>query len=218
MSTPRHGRTRKPPAARRAEILTAAVRIALGEGLDRITLRAVADSLDVRPGLVHHYFPAVEDLIVEAFRTAAATERSALFEATGTPLERMSRLLTSLTGPQAQAGHRLWSSARHISRSSAAMAMAVEELEELGRAQMTELIREGMGSGDFGDVDATATCVRIYMAIDGFGAYANSPLPFGHEAYEFFVADVAEWALDLARGTLRARASRGATGTTVERS
>ena len=63
---------RKPPAERREEIVAAASRLAVEEGLERLTLRRVAEALGVVPGLVNHYFPVAEDLAAAAFGFAAA--------------------------------------------------------------------------------------------------------------------------------------------------
>lgn len=71
-------RIRKSPEARRAEIVDTAAAVALSEGLECLTLRRIADELDVRPGLISHYFPSVEDLVAEAFGTAAGAELEVL--------------------------------------------------------------------------------------------------------------------------------------------
>ncbi|MFJ7206542.1 TetR/AcrR family transcriptional regulator [Streptomyces sp. NPDC098789] len=82
-------RIRKSPEARRAEIVDAATAVALTEGLECVTLRRIADELAVRPGLISHYFPSVEDLVAEAFGNAAGAELDALlpFES-AEPVER----------------------------------------------------------------------------------------------------------------------------------
>ncbi|MFJ6939796.1 TetR/AcrR family transcriptional regulator [Streptomyces sp. NPDC101132] len=72
-SVPRK-RVRKSPEARRAEIVEAATAVALAEGLECVTLRRIADELTVRPGLISHYFPSAEELVAEAFGTAATAE------------------------------------------------------------------------------------------------------------------------------------------------
>lgn len=203
MSSSDRVRVRKPASERRAEILASAASIALNEGLERITVRSVASRLDVRPGLVSHYFPAVDSLVIEAFTIAAKDGQFDTQTIPGSPAARLAAIIEGLGEAKAQAQYRLWSSARNFSRTSAAMAMALEELEESGRSRMIDLIEQGIRTGEFKGVDATAACVRIYMAIEGYGVYANNPLPFGHDAYEFFVSDVAEWALGLAPGTLR---------------
>ncbi|MFB8144153.1 TetR family transcriptional regulator, partial [Streptomyces parvus] len=67
-------RVRKSPAARRAEIVDAAAAVALAEGLECVTLRRIGDDLGVRPGLISHYFPSAEELVAEAFGSAASGE------------------------------------------------------------------------------------------------------------------------------------------------
>ncbi|MFB6820824.1 TetR/AcrR family transcriptional regulator [Streptomyces virginiae] len=74
-------RIRKSPEARRAEIVETAAAVALAEGLECLTLRRIADELAVRPGLISHYFPSVEDLVAEAFGTAAGAELEVLLPA-----------------------------------------------------------------------------------------------------------------------------------------
>lgn len=68
------GRVRRSPADRRAEILDAATRLALGHGLDHVTLRSIAQELGVAGSLVSHYFPAVDELLAEVFGGAARAE------------------------------------------------------------------------------------------------------------------------------------------------
>lgn len=97
----RRKRIRKSPSDRRAEIVDAAATIALAEGLECITLRRVAEQLGVRPGLISHYFPAVEDLVAGAFGTAAGAELNALLptdRAAGTPRDHLARFFTLVTG------------------------------------------------------------------------------------------------------------------------
>lgn len=194
---------RKAPAERRAEIISAASRIALEEGLERITLRAVAERLGVRPGLITHYFPAAEELVIAAFQLAASREREQLHAAAGGPLARLAAFVR-LVERDGEELSRLWLNAKHLARFTPALAEAVQEQERLDRERLTALIAEGCAAGAFAAEDPEAACVRIFLAVDGFGAYANNPSLIAHEAYAHFVADVAEWALGLRPGTLRA--------------
>lgn len=196
-------RVRKKPEERRAEIIAAAAAIAIDDGLERITLRAVADRLGVRPGLITHYFPAAEDLVVAAFVHAAAGEREHLLQQPGSPRERMTRLVAYADGPDGIALGRLWLNARHLSRFSEGLADALDEQEQLDRDDLVALVEEGVESGDFGDVDPTDAAVRIWIAVDGKGAYANSRDMIRSDAVDRFVADCAEWALGLPAGALR---------------
>ncbi|WP_406396902.1 TetR/AcrR family transcriptional regulator [Streptomyces uncialis] len=74
-------RTRKAPAERRHEIIRAAARVGLAEGLECVTLRRIADELGVQPGLVGHYFPAADTLVADAFTSATMAELDGLLPA-----------------------------------------------------------------------------------------------------------------------------------------
>ncbi|MFT4231914.1 MAG: TetR/AcrR family transcriptional regulator [Leucobacter sp.] len=200
-------RVRKQPEERRAEILAEASRIALEEGLERITLRAVAERLGVRPGLISHYFPAAEDLVIAAFLGAVSGERERLQADQGAPLERLASFVHRAQVDSVDLS-RLWLNARHLARFTPALAAAIEEQEGLDRERMIALIEEGCAAGAFAPADPFAACVRIFMAIDGFGCYANSPEPFEVDAYTNFVADVSEWALGIEQGALRKEIER----------
>jgi AcrR family transcriptional regulator len=198
-------RSRKRPEERRAEILQAAAAIALDEGLERITLRAVADRLGVRPGLITHYFPAAENLVLEAFERAAVQEREQFFPTTGAPIERLAHFINHIESGASLALARLWLNARHLSRFSPALDAMLIEQDALDHARLTALIEDGIESGDFADVDAVAAGIRIFIAVDGGGSYVNTTAEIVHPAHRNFARDVAEWALGLESGTLPVR-------------
>ncbi|MCE1178660.1 MAG: TetR family transcriptional regulator [Micrococcales bacterium] len=53
--------------ARRRQLIEAAIEIAVGQGIDRVTVAAVARTAGVSVGLVQHYFPAKEELMRRAY-------------------------------------------------------------------------------------------------------------------------------------------------------
>lgn len=197
-------RVRKHPDERRAEILAAAADIALAEGLERITVRAVAERIGVRPGLITHYYPSAEELVIAAFVRAAEAERDEAYPVDGTPLRRMATLVRDMEAPSSDPVSKLWLNARHLSRFSPALAEAVQEQEKLNVSSLLAIIEDGVADGTFRCDDPLAACVRILVAIDGHGASVNDVGGFTHEAYERFVTDTAEWALGLAPGALGA--------------
>lgn len=201
-------RSRKRPEERREEILAAAAEIALAEGLERITLRAVADRLGVRPGLITHYFPAAEDLVIEAFTRAAELERERFFPADGAPLDRVAHFIGYIESGTSRPLAQMWLNARHLSRFSAALGAALDEQDALDRERLMAMIEAGIASGAFPDVDAEAACIRILIAVDGGGSYVNSPAGSTHPAHQRIVADVADWALGLERGSIRVAIDR----------
>ena len=206
-------RVRKQPEERREEILSAAASIALDEGLERITLRAVATRLGVRPGLISHYFPAAEDLVDEAFTRAAEVERERFFPTAGAPVERLAHFVGHIRSGASLPLARLWLNARHLSRFTPSLDATLSEQDALDRARLRAIIEGGIVSGDFADVDAEAASIRILIAVDGEGSYVNSSDDLTHPAHVDFVADIAEWTLGLAPGTLAATAAQAAATT-----
>lgn len=198
------GALRKRPEERRAEIVAQAAEIAMGESLEHITLRAVAERLGVRPGLISHYFPVAEELVVEALALVLKREREEHFPETGRPLERLARLAASSQSETSLQFARLWLNARHLARFRPLIAAELEKQEAIGRGQLIELIDEGVRLGEIPAVDSTAAAVRILIANDGFGAYANNPEPFYEAAFTRFVGDAIEWSLGLEPGALDA--------------
>ena len=203
VSSPTRPRVRKDPETRRAEILQAASTIATEEGLERITLRAVAERLGVRPGLVTHYFPVAEDLVVEAFVNAASEHRERLFPAVGTPLDQIAHFVTASDRAETAPPARLWLNARHLSRFVPGLAVALSEQQRLDETRLTEIIETAIAEGAVSPRDARDAAVRILVALDGHGAYANDITVHTDEGFLHFVSDYAEWTLGLERGRLR---------------
>lgn len=195
--TERAARVRKAPGERREEILEEASRIALTEGLERITLREVAAGLGVRPGLIGHYFPVVGELVGAAFARAVSRERDRLFAEEGSPRARLTEFVARVESAEARALGRLWLNARHLARFQPALAEAIAQQEGLDEERLTALIEAGNAAGEFAAPDPGAACIRIWMAVDGLGAYANSPAVLEEPAYGGFVADVCRWTLGL---------------------
>jgi AcrR family transcriptional regulator len=96
-------RRRKNPEERRREIVTAAARLASKTGLGSISLRSVAQEAGVAPGLVNHYFPAVEQLVAEAFAQVGADDLNGQFAAirkTSDPVQQMRSYLKAALADQ----------------------------------------------------------------------------------------------------------------------
>ncbi|MFE7618943.1 TetR/AcrR family transcriptional regulator [Streptomyces sp. NPDC057496] len=198
-------RIRKSPSDRRAEIVDAAATIALTEGLESITLRRIGDRLGVRPGLISHYFPAVEDLVAEAFGAAASAELDTLLPAdpaAGPPTERLARFFALATGPAYDDISRLWINARHLSRYRPVLRGRVNHQEALWRGRLEDLVRDGVLLGEFRTDDARVATIQILVVIDGLGAHANTATADRPEAVTRMAVSTAERELGLADGTL----------------
>ncbi|WP_330247686.1 MULTISPECIES: TetR family transcriptional regulator C-terminal domain-containing protein [unclassified Streptomyces] len=198
-------RIRKSPAARRAEIVDAAATIALTEGLECITLRRIGEQLDVRPGLISHYFPSAEDLVAEAFGSAASTELDTLLpaeRADGTPTQRLARFFAHATGEAYDDISRLWINARHLSRYRPVLRGRVGEQEAAWRGRLESLVREGVEREEFHTDDPYVTTIQILVVIDGLGAHANTDTGDRPEAVTRMAITTAERELGLPGGAL----------------
>ncbi|MEU6118613.1 TetR family transcriptional regulator C-terminal domain-containing protein [Streptomyces sp. NPDC047117] len=204
-SSARPQRIRKSPEARRAEIVGTAAAIALAEGLECITLRRIADELGVRPGLIGHYFPAVEDLVAEAFGTAATAELDTLLPAEptdGTPLDHLTRFFARTIGDAYDDLSRLWLNARHLSRYRPVLRERVGRQEGMWRDRLAGVIREGTAAGIFRTDDPLIAAAHILVVIDGLGAHANTGDNGRPAAVLNLAVTTAEQALGLTPGAL----------------
>ncbi|WP_425827275.1 TetR/AcrR family transcriptional regulator [Streptomyces fractus] len=198
-------RIRKSPAARRAEIVAQAASIALSEGLECITLRRIGEDLDVRPGLVSHYFPSAEELVAEAFGSAAAAELDAVLPEGGadtSAVERLAGFLARASGPAWDGISRLWLNARHLSRYRDSLRVRVEAQEADWRRRLTGLLAEGVERGEFPSGEPEVVALQILVVLDGLGANAGAdveslPVEVARMAFR-----VAESQLGLREGAL----------------
>ncbi|MFF8595358.1 TetR/AcrR family transcriptional regulator [Streptomyces sp. NPDC015220] len=199
-------RIRKDPATRRAEIVDAAAAIALAEGLECITLRRVGEELDVRPGLINHYFPSADDLVAEAFGSAASGELDALIPCErpeGAPARHLARFLARTVGEAYDTISRLWINARHLSRYRPVLRDRVAEQEAAWRGRLEGLVREGVAAGEFHADDPLVAAIQILVVLDGLGAHANSAgTPERPPAVMRMAVTTAERELGLPPGTL----------------
>ncbi len=203
-------RVRKKPETRRAEIVSAAAEIALEEGLERITMRRVADELGVRPGLIGHYFPVAEDLVAEAFGVAAAAELDELLpDRPEEPApERLARFFSLTAGSAYDRMSRLWLNARHLSRYRDGLRERVGEQEAQWRERLSGVIRAGAEAGAFRTTDPETAAARILVVLDGLGAHANTARRDHRPAVADMAVATAEHELDLPRGALGRPAGR----------
>ncbi|MFE2935714.1 TetR/AcrR family transcriptional regulator [Streptomyces sp. NPDC059278] len=188
-------------------MVDAAASVALAEGLEGITLRRIGERLDVRPGLVSHYFPVVDELVAEAFGQIVGAELDTLVPPgrTGdTPVERLARFFALATGEGHDALSRLWVNARHLSRYRPVLRDRVGCQEAQWRGRLEQLIRDGVGSGHFRTADPCASAVQILVVMDGLAAHANTETGIGPRSVNRLAAATAERELGLTDGTLSA--------------
>ena len=137
----------KPPEERHAEIVKTAARVALEEGLEKVTARRVAQALDVVPGLITHCFRSADDLVSIAFTHVAAKERNVVFshaEAAATAVEQIRRLLDDWFDMDTDPVSLLWLGASQASRRRATLLRTVTEQMRADLERLEVLIRGGI--------------------------------------------------------------------------
>ena len=197
---------RKPPAERREEIVAAASRLAVAEGLESLTLRRVAEALGVVPGLVNHYFPVADDLVAAAFGFAAAAEREAILrgiDPAAPPLAQMRYIVAHLLDDSADATSLLWLDAWQATRRRPLLRAEVAAQMRGWQEGMISVIRRGVAAGVFGVTDPRRTSVRIMALIDGFSIQAAMRSQIVYDAVRDLVFETIARELGLPANTLR---------------
>jgi AcrR family transcriptional regulator len=198
-------RVRRSPSDRRAEILDAAIRLALGHGLDQVTLRRIAEELGVAGSLVTHYFPAVDDHLAVACAEAARTELEQVFaevERLESPRDQLAGLLRRLVDSERDAISALWMDAWHAGRRRPALADEVSRQTSLWTERLTGLVQRGRAAGQFDTADPRATAARIMAVVDGLTVQASMRDTIDYESVEQLVFQVAEREVGLPPGSL----------------
>jgi AcrR family transcriptional regulator len=116
--------------ARRERILDAAMELAEEGGYDAVQMREVAERAGVALGTVYRYFPSKVHLLVAAMsRTFLSLQDSVRLPRTGTPEERIYRVVATIT--RYLASHRRLSGAM-VRALMSADAEAAREVEQAG--------------------------------------------------------------------------------------
>jgi AcrR family transcriptional regulator len=197
---------RKPPAERREEIVAAAARLAVAEGLERLTLRHVAEELGVVPGLVNHYFPVADDLVAAGFGCAAAAEREAILrgiDPQAPPLAQIRYIISHLLDDSADATSLLWLDAWQATRTRPILRAEVAAQMLSWQEGMMNVIRRGGAAGVFRITEPRRSAVRIMALIDGFSIQAAMRSQIDYDAVRDLVFETVARELGLPPGALR---------------
>jgi AcrR family transcriptional regulator len=207
MSIAKSTTRRKHPTERRAEIVAVASRVAIDEGLERVTAKRIAEELGVVPGLVNHYFPAVDDLVAASFGYATQAERAEIYGAafvSADPIGQMRRLMSELLDPTRDAVSLLWLDAWQASRRRPALLREVVVQMNADSAELSRLIQAGVDVGEFHVDDATSTATRIMSLVDGLSIRAAIRSRIDYDIVSVMVLRTTETELGLQSGELGA--------------
>lgn len=206
MSTTR--KTRKPPEQRRAEIVEAAVDLAGELGLDRLTGRDVTARVGVTSGLLHHYFPHIDDVIAEAFHQVIAADIARVADGLGDlpPRDALAAFLDRSMAAGRASALALWMSAWVAAPRRPALAREVDRQMTAGVDVLAAVITAGLRTGDFATDDAARSAWRILVTLDGIAIQRTVRPPTSPPATDLLqvVHHVTEHELGLPAGALGA--------------
>lgn len=199
-------RRRKIPEERRREIVTAAGRLASQSGLGSISLRRVAREAGVAPGLVNHYFPAVEQLVAEAFAQVGADDlkgQLAAIRKESAPVQQMRLYLKSALAAQPDSMRLLAVEACYLARYQPLLSDALTVLFDAWDLEMSRLIDEGTRDGAFRSDDPMKSAIHIFALIDAFALQAVALSRARLGIVREVTIQATEQELGLARGALQ---------------
>lgn len=196
---------RKSPETRRLEILKTAGDVALNEGLEAVTFRRVAERLGCAPGLIHHYFPVVIDLIAEALNDVLMTDQDASFaeaEEQADALAGLSTLLTRWTFYKANEYSHLWLDAWSLARRQASVRAVIDDVMKRGHVRLAGLIELGARQGCFTVADPDSVAWYLLTTLDGLIVHTSVGVNQGLVDVTRTVATFTEQELGLPPGAL----------------
>jgi AcrR family transcriptional regulator len=161
---------RMAPAARREAILAAAIEVMLRKGIATTTARDVADQMGSSSGLIHHYFPSMDDVLAQAFEMIARenleTTREAVAGGT-TPLEQLQIFFTSYTRADQAWSFQLWLDAWAEAARRPALCSTSRRVNIAWQKLLAQIMTEGVNEGDFLCPVPDEAAWRILSMLDG---------------------------------------------------
>lgn len=203
-STPPRARTRLSPEQRRESILEAAREVAVREGLLGLTLKSVGAEAGVASSLVAHYFPVMNELVIETFRRLAGDELDSLRMLQlrePSALGRMRILVDWLQGAERLDVTATWLDATLLGRRNETLASEIRWQLDRWQGSVSGLIREGVATGEFTCDRPEIVAAHILSLIDGLNT--NSLVNY-HDAAGLgeYLRELVEVELQLPHGSL----------------
>jgi AcrR family transcriptional regulator len=194
------------PGERRALIVDACLAVMVRKGIAATTVRDVAAEMGSSPGLVHHYFGSMDDLLATAFERAAArglADSRAAVAVAGDPTQRLRAFFATYIRAEQDWAFQLWLDAWAAAARSPVLRATSQRLNVAWQRLLVEVIEAGVAGGSFRCPDPDASGWRILSLLDGLALQAVAHrADLDRSAVVAWSAGYAEQELGLPAGTL----------------
>jgi len=162
--------TRMDPDVRRQTIVEAAQAVASRKGLSATTVRDVAEEMGTSSGLIHHYFTSMDQLLAEVFSQVAETDLSATRERMDlatSQTDRLAAYFAAWADPANDGTFQFWLDAWSEAGRNETVRKRSRALNIEWQKTLSEVIRSGIATGEFNEVDADAVSWKALSLLDG---------------------------------------------------
>jgi AcrR family transcriptional regulator len=189
---------------RRLEVLSLARRQVLESGLERLTLRSLAEALGMTLGNLQYYFPSRDDLLEAILRSEAATDLEAFrsvvasgSDGSADPAEDLRTAVVALAGRWYALNGSVYLPIAVRAIHDARFVDVIREIWESFYAELTPLVRRLDLTAS--PTEARSRAMLIVMLLDGSSiqSYAAS----GRLSRPAMTAELARTAVQIARGS-----------------
>jgi AcrR family transcriptional regulator len=161
---------RLSPDDRRQAIIDATLVVARRKGLGATTVRDVATEMGTSSGLIHHYFTSMDDVLAAAFEQAAggdlAKARTAI-TAESSATTQLRAFIESYAPAQSDWTMQLWLDAWSEASRRPALQRVSRRLNREWQAMVSDIIVDGVASGELLTDDVDAAAWRLLSVLDG---------------------------------------------------
>jgi AcrR family transcriptional regulator len=192
---------RKQPEVRRQEIIDALIGLATVRGLESITVRDLAQTAGVTPGLIHHYFPGMDALLAEAFGQWASEGQRRLRDdiARLSPIDQLAYLVLTTSSEE-----QFWHDALTAAARFEALRSRAIELNAAYQEIVLGIIETGSNLGHFVCADPERTAWRMILMLDGSVSMTHTLGAFEEDEVARIIGPVMEHDLGLPSGSFDA--------------
>jgi len=162
--------TRMDPDVRRQAIVDAAQVVATRKGLSATTVRDVAEEMGTSSGLIHHYFASMDQLLAIVFAQVAEEDLSATRERMDlaeSPTGKLAEYFAAWADPDNDRTFQFWLDAWSEAGRNEAVRERSRDLNIRWQSLLSSVIRQGITTGEFNEVEVEATAWKALSLLDG---------------------------------------------------